>query len=721
MFLISIACFDFRTIQSNHIVVCEDRAEDVIPLAVRKAELQYLRESRERTKFMHSNDWRTHRINNVKPSAEGYIPFDTALNALYMIVSSKSKSNSGNRPKGVQRRGISSKVERGVLRRADTLPNYDTWVPVITNYWSGKQLHLEPYMPFLGDQDVDCELAFEVFEDMADDSGKALDLSDGEVNKEGELILPREDVQRIKYYSLPQVRLREVTRTALRTVLRQFDKYDEQMWQILAASLGIHDITRLKAVARVAKDRYAETEQRSRRRKRQLKMEQSLQNARKYPVDEEMPLDDEWSAVSNTIKHFCFTCHSFSCPQHAKADVEPILPIEDIPALEREAALKRNQTTPCDKGCFMRKDPNSVTRRPWDAEEILVLRESVPMFGIDPCSLALVVGSRTCHEVFDKLHDPLEADIAQTEIEKARKPRKIDDAETKQKDPVSKDQKVVCNKTVADTTEEYSIDQDFVPCIHDGPCTKENCMCVKKGMYCESTCGCNFGRYGEGGATGGIVWQPPSLEAVRKGQVRECLNRHYGCLCEAGHCCDSQCPCWEHNRACNPDFCACDCSVLPKHITRSQRRCRNIPVTLALHKRTYIGKSDVHGYGLFAGETFEPGDLVGAYSGQLIDTRLADMIGRLYDATDRTYIFNVTESLVIDGGLLGSKAKFCNHTKPGSTENCASRLVRVRGDAYVALFCKQKVRPGEEFLFDYRFTGEVPNWAKDEKNKGPRK
>ena len=75
----------------------------------------------------------------------------------------------------------------------------------------------------------------------------------------------------------------------------------------------------------------------------------------------------------------------------------------------------------------------------------------------------------------------------------------------------------------------------------------------------------------------------------------------------------------------------------------------------------------------------------------------------------------MTESLVIDGGLLGSKAKFVNHTKPGARENCGSRLVRVRGDAYVALFAKRSVKPGEEFLFDYRFTGEVPAWANDDK------
>ncbi len=60
-------------------------------------------------------------------------------------------------------------------------------------------------------------------------------------------------------------------------------------------------------------------------------------------------------------------------------------------------------------------------------------------------------------------------------------------------------------------------------------------------------------------------------------------------------------------------------------------------VSIARHKRTYVGKSPVHGYGLFAGDYFEQGDLVGIYGGQLLDTRLADMVGRLYDAKDHTF------------------------------------------------------------------------------------
>lgn len=608
------------------------------------------------------------------------------------------------------------------LPHATSLPRYDSWIPVQTNFWVGKELHLEPYMPFLGDQDVECEQAYEVFEDMAGDAGKDMDLSDGEVNKDGKLVLPAAESERIKYHTMSAGRWRAASREAILTVTDQFSETDETMWRILAQALGMKDLRRLKAVATKAKERRREITGRLRRRETERQNRMDVENLPDNLVVQTMPANEEWSARLTPLKHFCFICHVFPCLQHT-VRVEPVLPIEDLETKKREKLLSEKRAEPCSKECFLRplrrKSKGNVTE--WSAEEILLLREAVPIFGLDPCSLAVVVGTRACFEVSVQLECPIEADIAAYEIEKARKPHRVEQ-KTKPETQGKKDKSKKSNKTFVDASGEAGYnDQDFVPCNHTGPCTAEVCSCVKMGMYCETTCGCNFGRYGEGGATGGVVWLPPSEDAVTKGEARECLNRHYGCLCESGHCSDTTCPCWDQNRACNPDLCECDCTVLPGHLPPGKRGCRNGPLTFAVHKRTYVGNSEIHGFGLFAGDRFEKGDLVGAYSGQLIDTRLADMIGRIYDATNRTYIFNVTESLVIDGGLLGSKAKFCNHTKPGHDENCASRLVRVRGDAYVALFCKRTVEPGEEFLFDYRFTGEVPAWAREERGKSSKK
>lgn len=707
----------------EHLSACQAYAHKRVKQAVTELGEHLPQERFERADCIRHQDWYVtdHYQKLLEDVPEDQArDFDPSLNALDAITNNCSNQKSP----ASQKKGVSTRVIRVSMPSAQSVPKYDAWIPVRGNYWAGKQLHVEPYMPFLGDQDDDCELAFEVYEDMADDAGKELDLSDGEVGKDGKFSVPKDDIERCTYYSMAQARWREGCRQAILAVLDKFKsrRFDESVWRVLATALGVKETRRIKAIAKVAQDRRHEKKSSSARRKKEKEMDRAIDHARSNPTEDDMPLEENWSARNNPLRIFCFTCQCFPCPQHANVDVEPVLPIEDLPALRREELLIKADAKPCSKNCLLHGSSEVIVEvdEDWSAQEIVLLREGVPIFGMDPCSLAVVIGSRTCLEVSLKLDDQIELDIALHEIQKARKPQRVDGNKRKQ---VASQDKNAKNKISAKTAVEKTdtataADQDFVPCHHNGPCTTESCTCVKKGMYCEATCGCNFGRYGEGGKTDGIVWIEPSPESVGKSTARICQNRHFGCSCEAGNCHDSLCPCWDQNRACNPDFCGCDCSLLPGHISFSKRKCRNLPASIAKHKKTFVGKSPVHGFGLFAGERFEVGDLVGAYSGQLIDTRLADMIGRLYDATDRTYIFNVTESLVIDGGLLGSKAKFCNHTKPGGKENCASKLVRVRGDAYVALFTKRVVEPGEEFLFDYRFTGEVPAWARDDDNMG---
>lgn len=709
-----------------HLEACRKFAGARIEEVMEEQSSELPHELNERSFCLEQQDWTPtpDMLNRIKGSGKvmpnfDREPFDPSLAALDAIVSKESFYGSTPAP----RRGAATRVPRVSMPPMSPIPKYDAWIPVRTNYWAGKQLHVEPYMPFLGDQDDDCELAFEVYEDMADDAGKELDLSDGEVGKNGKFTLPKDDVERCEYYSVSQTRWREGSRKAILAVLDKFSRFDESMWRVLGAALGMKDIRRVKAIARVAQDRRHEKKATNSRRKKEREMTGAVRQARKHPrEDKEMPADEEWSASINPLRLFCFTCHVFPCPQHAGMDVEPVIPVEDPQVTKREELFRLGKAQPCSKKCFL-LESEKPQEEEWSAQEILLLREAVPIFGIDPCSLATVVGTRTCHEVSLKLDDPIEADIAEYEIQKARRPQRVEGAKKKTDLAQANNAKAkISAKTAVDKTDSAAAtDQDFVPCYHDGPCTAETCPCVKKAMYCESTCGCNFGRYCQAGKCEGVVWTDPSNGSHRKRGRRDCQNRHFGCNCEDGNCDSSACTCWEHNRACTPDFCSCDCSILPQHIPIQKRRCHNLPASIAKHKKTYVGKSEVHGFGLFAGEPFDKGELVGVYSGQLIDTRLADMIGRLYDATDRTYIFNVTESLVIDGGLLGSKAKFCNHTKPGAAENCASKLVRVRGDAYVALFTKRKVETGEEFLFDYRFTGEVPAWALEDAGKGGKK
>lgn len=687
---------------------------------MKEASVFFQLEQFRRDTYLEEHEWSlSSRMETIRKKYHGRSTIiDPALIALDAIIENGSNQNNAKKSRSVDSRERRKGARKVMMPYAQAPPKYDAWIPVKANHWVGKELNLEPYMPFLGDQDQDCERAFEVFEDMAVGAQKEIDLSDGEVTKEGKFRMPKDDIDRVDYHSLAQMRWREGSRKAISVVLDQFVQFDDVVWHVLATALGIDDLRRIKAIAKVAQERRTEHETRVERRKRYKKKVQEHARELRNPQDDDMS-GDEGRASTGVMNFFCLTCHVFACPQH-EPTVEPIIRIEDMRTTERERLLKQNLVTPCSQECFLNQnDAEPGLQEKWCTEEILCLRASIPIFGLDPCSIAHAVGSKSCRNIQQRLADPIEADIARCELEKARRSRRFDPSK-RGTEGLEKNKRKGENKTIVETYDPSSIDQDFSPCCHVGPCTQETCSCVKNATHCESTCGCKSGRFAEGGETGGIIWHP-SPSRRKGGPPRGCQNRHYGCGCFNGHCNTSLCSCWEQHRACSPDFCDCDCMILPHHISVRKRKCKNTPASVAQHKRTFIGKSDVHGYGIFAGENFETGDLVGVYSGQLIDTRLADVIGRLYDATERTYIFNVTESLVIDGGLLGSKAKFINHTKPGEGENCGSRLVRVRGDAYVALFCKRAVATGEEFLFDYRFAGEIPAWASDEKGKALKK
>lgn len=622
----------------------------------------------------------------------------------------------------------------------DNVPVYDAWVPVRTNFWVGKDMELEPYMPYFGDDTEGRTKAFDLFKDMAQDAKQENQLSDGEVDGKGELIEPPDEEAWIEYESLSQVRWRAACRAS---IMRVFDIYDESVPHVLdglSAGLEIEDKARLKAVIRVAQSRREEKQDEVEGRKQRAVLLAEVRNAMKNPeVDKEVRKEGSWTSAALT--NFCFTCQVFHCRQHEGRDVEPMIPIADPWVDSRLKKLRVDDATACSTKCFLVKDLQDKANRPktaheltpWTPEEIMVLREATAVFKKDPCSLATIVGTRSCQEIVDKWKsEPMEEAIMRRTIADAEKKRTVNlrlrsqrmadvppkdnesDVEDidvgfgskkkKKSKKSSQSTKKAAHKRV-DSTEEPNENEDFLPCYHSGPCTFDSCTCVKRNLGCESTCCCNCARYGIGLNGQGIA---------RYAHASPCGNLSSGCACKTGHCNTDKCPCWQNNQACNPDICEhCDCKILPSQLSSGRRQCRNVAVSVARHKRTYVGKSPVHGYGLFAGDHFEQGDLVGIYGGQLLDTRLADMVGRLYDAKDHTFFFDITETIVIDGGVLGMKTKFCNHTHGGNPdENVHSKMIRVRGEAHIALFTKRPVKPGEELKFDYKFQSVVPPWAK---------
>lgn len=625
----------------------------------------------------------------------------------------------------------------------ENVPKYDAWVPVRTNFWVGKDMELEPYMPYFGDDNEGRCKAFDLYKDMARDANQENNLSDGEVNDRGEIIEPQNEKAWVLYESLPQVRWRAACREAIVQVLETYDNDDENVWEAMGNALGIKSKKRLKVVAEIALERRKQKAEDDEARSRRDELRGQTVIAKTFGSDDSS-LAPAGTMTKEAMRHFCFTCQIFHCRQHENRDVFPIVPIRDLAVEDRERVLSKTSAPPCSSMCFLMHAAHMAPEQanenqPWTSEELAILREVTSVFHFDPCRLATVIGTRTCRDVFEKLEEPNEKIMMKREINNSKQRRKIDsklrskrlaDAgghgnhESDLEDLVTPELEM--NKTgkkkafkQLDSKATPAENEDFLPCYHVGDCTIDNCTCVQRNLPCESTCSCTNVRFCEGASRRGIS-RFVDRSTRMKGENGSCQNLSYGCSCKKGHCNTDDCDCWKQNRACNPDICEdCDCNIMPTQLPSSARRCRNVSVGIARHKRTIVGKSRVHGYGLFAADYFQPGDLIGIYGGQLLDTRLADMVGRLYDAKDHTFFFDITESIVIDGGVLGMKSKFCNHTHGGTkAENCHSKLVRVRGDANIALFAKRAIVPGEELMFDYKFQSVIPPWAKQPTKSG---
>lgn len=111
----------------------------------------------------------------------------------------------------------------------------------------------------------------------------------------------------------------------------------------------------------------------------------------------------------------------------------------------------------------------------------------------------------------------------------------------------------------------------YVSCNHEGPCD-ESCNCYETKNFCEMFCNC-----------------PP-----------DCINRFQGCVCKSK--CDTKaCPCFMVDRECQTGV----CKNCPQDLC-----CSNMNITFYKPKKLVIKKSNVAGYGAFAGEFIKKGEFI---------------------------------------------------------------------------------------------------------------
>jgi len=119
--------------------------------------------------------------------------------------------------------------------------------------------------------------------------------------------------------------------------------------------------------------------------------------------------------------------------------------------------------------------------------------------------------------------------------------------------------------------------------------------------------------------------------------------------------------------------------------------------------RLRVGRSRIHGLGVYAAEPIARGRKVIEYTGERITLREAQIrFTRMMQARKPKLfcLFELNRGRVLDGGVRGSGAEIINHS---CEPNLRSRQVR----GHILYFSTRPIRKGEELTVDYQFSKEA--------------
>jgi SET domain-containing protein len=119
--------------------------------------------------------------------------------------------------------------------------------------------------------------------------------------------------------------------------------------------------------------------------------------------------------------------------------------------------------------------------------------------------------------------------------------------------------------------------------------------------------------------------------------------------------------------------------------------------------RLRVGRSRVHGRGVFAGEPIPAGRKVIEYAGERISRReTRRRFLRAWRSRERRiYLARVDLYWAIDGSCGGSGAELINHC-------CDPNLTWKRSGGHLFFYSRRRIRRGEELSLDYGFRNDGP-------------
>ncbi|KAI3814266.1 hypothetical protein L1987_19016 [Smallanthus sonchifolius] len=144
-------------------------------------------------------------------------------------------------------------------------------------------------------------------------------------------------------------------------------------------------------------------------------------------------------------------------------------------------------------------------------------------------------------------------------------------------------------------------------------------------------------------------------------------------------------------------------TLLESHTSIFSMAEKYIYMRTTFRKRLAFGKSAIHGFGIFAKQPHQAGDMVIEYTGEIVRPSIADRREHLiYNSLvgAGTYMFRIDDERVIDATRAGSIAHLINHS---CEPNCYSRVISVNGDEHIIIFAKRDIAQWEELTYDYRF------------------